>query len=218
MNDCLEPRFPAAGTIGFDRHAPCVALVPFDAENALERTGGFARAIDRKPPGRSLWMVGDLEAAALGYATRLRVVLPAAVLSGEPDRQCARLVEFRRPIRIVGQDLHAGFPEPALGCSAPYFRRKSGRRKRGASAAASGNWGRLGLGLLAGSNDQLGLSDLRFEMLDFRLGLGKDFAPGRATRFQLFQHGAVPCDQLPVPRNFGIVGQWTAPCLPMPAD
>src|ERR1700679_3575958 len=107
MNDGLEPRFPAAGTIGFDRHAPRVVLVPFDAENALERTGGFARAIEGEPPGRSLWMVGDLEAAALGNATRLRAVLPPAVLSREPDRQCARLIELGRPIRIVGQDLHA---------------------------------------------------------------------------------------------------------------
>jgi len=58
-------------------------------------------------------MVGDLEAAALGNATSLGAVLPAAVLSGEPDRQCACLVELGRPIRIVGQDLHAAVPEHA---------------------------------------------------------------------------------------------------------
>src|SRR5665213_2824678 len=58
-------------------------------------------------------MVGDLQAAALGNATGLRGLLPAAVLSGEPDRQRARLVEIRRPIRIVGHNCHAVSPSMA---------------------------------------------------------------------------------------------------------
>src|SRR5580700_3521356 len=38
----LEPGFPAAGAIGLDREEPCIAVVPFDLDYALETSGGMA--------------------------------------------------------------------------------------------------------------------------------------------------------------------------------
>jgi hypothetical protein len=68
----------------------------------------------------------------------------------------------------------------------------------------------------AGSNDQLGLSNLSFEMLDFRFGLGKDVTASSVTCLQLFEYGAVLRDLLSVPRDFAIVTHVMRLCTFLP--
>jgi hypothetical protein len=59
--------------------------------------------------------------------------------------------------------------------------------------------------LLARSDDQLGLSDLCSEMIDLRLGLGKDVTPVSVTSLELVEDGSVFGNLLPMPCNLGVV-------------
>jgi hypothetical protein len=83
MRRCLEPGLPPACTIGLDFHAPRVAALPFETQNAI--TG----RIDSKPHGRPIRMIRDRQAISYRLTTALhRVPIPA----DECYRQRSRFV------------------------------------------------------------------------------------------------------------------------------
>jgi hypothetical protein len=84
--------------IGLDLHAPRVAALPFETQNAI--TG----RIDSKPHGRPIRMIRDRQVISYRLTTALhRVPIPA----DECYRQRSRFVYVTLPIWIIGQDCHA---------------------------------------------------------------------------------------------------------------
>jgi len=95
---CFEPRLPPACIIGLDFHAPRVAALPFETQNAI--TG----RIDSKAHGRPIRMIRNPQAISYRLMSALHCVpIPA----DECYRQRSRFVYVTLPIWIIGQDCHA---------------------------------------------------------------------------------------------------------------
>jgi hypothetical protein len=95
----LEPGLPSARMIGLDFHAPRVAGLPFDTQNAI------AGRIDGKLHGRPIQMICDGQAVSCRLTTaRHRASIPA----DECYRHRPRFVYVAFPIGVIGQDFHAG--------------------------------------------------------------------------------------------------------------
>jgi hypothetical protein len=109
MRRCLEPRLPPACMIGLDFHAPRVAALPFETQNAI--TG----RIDSKPHGRPIRTIRDRQAISYRLMTALhRVPIPA----DECYRQRSRFIYVTLPIWIIGQDCHVANFKPISSLTA----------------------------------------------------------------------------------------------------
>ena len=98
MRRCFEPGLPPACMIGLDFHAPRVAALPFETQNAI--TG----RIDSKTHGRPIRMIRDRQAISCRLMASLhRVPIPA----DECYRQRSGFVYVTLPIWIICQDCHA---------------------------------------------------------------------------------------------------------------
>jgi hypothetical protein len=135
MRRCFEPGLPPACMIGLDFHAPRVAALPFETQNAI--TG----RIDSKPHGRPIRMIRDRQAISCRLMTSLhRVPIPA----DECYRQRSRFVNVTLPIWIICQDCHAANFCLAWLLRVPYsglwLSRMAARRlvcRRGSTTASS---------------------------------------------------------------------------------
>ena len=98
MRRCFEPGLPPACMIGLDFHAPRVAALPFETQNAI--TG----RIDSKPHGRPIRMIRNPQAISYRLMSALHCVpIPA----DECYRQRSGFVYVTLPIWIICQDCHA---------------------------------------------------------------------------------------------------------------